>query len=89
VQGCAPDPAETCNSAVEADDPVTADLTDTEAEVAAHAAARPGEPAGETESGPVEDGRTPDSADVDARHDQGEVTETADGDDSPASTEAG
>ena len=61
-------------------------LSEIEAEVATHAAA--GEPAGETEDGPAEDERTVESADADARHDQAEAA-AVDGDDSPASAEAG
>jgi ParB family chromosome partitioning protein len=63
-------------------------LSEIEAEVAAHATARPDEPAGETESGPGEDEQTPDSTDADARQDQAEAA-AVDEHDSPASAEAG
>jgi ParB family chromosome partitioning protein len=63
-------------------------LSEIEAEVAAHAIARPDGPAGETESGPGEDEQTPDSTDADARQDQAEAA-AVDEDNSPASAEAG
>ena len=63
-------------------------LSEIEAEVAAHATARPDESAGETKSGPGEDEQPPDTADADARQDQAEASAVEE-DDSPASAQAG
>jgi hypothetical protein len=73
VQGCAPDPAGTCNSAVEADGPVTVGPSNEVGEV--------------TEPHPGEDEPDGDTAGT-ARH-QDQADETAGEDEAPASTEAG
>ena len=62
-------------------------LSDIEAEVAAHATARPAEPAGEAEPGPGADQQEPDSADDAAHQDQADASEGAGEGDSTASAE--